>query len=215
MKKLIKLLSLIVLSTLSLSSCVKDDDFETPSFKETLFKETFNPNELNDDEFLDYNNWTSFAEAGTYKWFEKVTDGNGYIEFSGYLSGEASNIAWAITPKITLVNPDQEILTFKTASEYVTSSANKIEVFISSDFDGTNVLAATWTPVPATLANNSTNITSDDSNGYINIYSGEIDLSNYSGDIYIGFRATGSGTNLALDGSLRLDDIKIFDKNLL
>ena len=39
-------------------------------------------------------------------------------------------------------------------------------------------------------------------------------MSNITGDIYIAFKATGSGTNTNLDGSLRLDDIKIYNKNL-
>lgn len=203
--------------TLSLgvfTSCVKDDDFAVAPFKETVYKEVFDSYIVNDDEYLNFDGWTSFVEAGTIPWFEKNTDNNGYLEFTSYQSGEVSNIAWAITPKINLDESENEVLTFKTSSEYVSDPANKIEVFISSDFDGTNVLAATWTPVVAVLANNSTNISNSDSNGFININSGEIDLSTITGDIYIAFKGTGSGTNFSLDGSFRLDDIKIYDKNL-
>ena len=76
------------------------------------------------------------------------------------------------------------------------------------------MLSATWTPINATIANNNTNISNTDSNGNINIFSGEIDLSTISGNIYIAFKGIGSGTNTALDGSLRLDNIKIYNKNL-
>ena len=127
---------------------------------------------------------------------------------------EVSNISWAISPKVNLDNSENEVLTFQTSTEYVTSAANKIEVFISSDFNGVDVLSATWTPIVANIANNNTNISNTDSNGNINIYSGEIDLSGYSGDIYIAFKGVGSGTNLDMDGSLRLDNIKIYNKNL-
>ncbi len=213
MKNIFKPLLLLTVS-LGTLSCVKDDDFEVAPFKETVYKEVFDSYIVNDDEYLNFGNWTSFAEAGSVYWFEKETDDNGYIEFTSYQSGEATNIAWAITPKINLDNSEDEVLTFKTSSEYVSNTANKIEVFISSDFDGTNVLAATWTPITATLANNSTNISNTDSNGNININSGEVDLSTVTGDIYIAFKGTGSGTNTNLDGSFRLDDIKIYNKNL-
>jgi arginine deiminase len=214
MKNIFKPFLLLTISVGVLTSCVKDDDFEVASFKETVYKEVFDSYIVNDDEYLNFGDWTSFVETGSVHWFEKETDDNGYLEFTSYQSGEASNIAWAITPKINLDESENEVLTFKTSSEYVTDPGNKIEVFISSDFDGTNVLVATWTPVVAVLANNSTNISSTASNGFININSGEIDLSAITGDIYIAFKGTGSGTNVALDGSLRLDDIKIYNKNL-
>ncbi|MFI0427351.1 MAG: DUF5017 domain-containing protein [Flavobacterium sp.] len=214
MKNIFKPFLLLTISVGVLTSCVKDDDFEVASFKETVYKEVFDSYIVNDDEYLNFGDWTSFVETGSVHWFEKETDDNGYLEFTSYQSGEASNIAWAITPKINLDESENEVLTFKTSSEYVTDPGNKIEVFISSDFDGTNVLGATWTPVVAVLANNSTNISSTASNGFININSGEIDLSAITGDIYIAFKGTGSGTNVALDGSLRLDDIKIYNKNL-
>jgi hypothetical protein len=214
MKKIIKLIFLFTLIAGVLTSCVKDDDFDVVSFKETVFKEVFDSYVVNDDEYLDFGDWTSFVESGSVHWFEKSTDNNGYLEFTSYQSGELSNIAWAISPKINLDNSTDEVLTFNTSSEYVTNSANKIEVYYSNDFDGTNVLSATWTPINAVVANNSTNISSSDSNGNINIFSGEIDLSTISGEIYIAFKGTGSGTNTALDGSLRLDNIKIYNKNL-
>lgn len=214
MKKIIKPIFLLALIAGAFTSCVKDDDFAVASFKETVYKEVFDSYIVNDDEYLNFGDWTSFVEAGSVHWFEKETDDNGYLEFTSYLSGEATNIAWAISPKINLDNSTDEVLTFNTSSEYVTDAANKIEVFYSNDFDGTNVLTATWTPITAIVANNSTNISSSDSNGNINIFSGEIDMSTITGDIYLAFKGTGSGTNAALDGSLRLDNIKIYNKNL-
>ncbi len=214
MKKIIKLIFLFTLIAGVLTSCVKDDDFVVTSFKETVFKEVFDSYIVNDDEYLNFGDWTSFVESGSVHWFEKSTDNNGYLEFTSYQSGELSNIAWAITPKINLDQSEDEVLTFQTSSEYVSNSANKIEVFISSDFNGVDVLSATWTPVVANIANNNTNIANTVSNGNINIFSGEIDLSNVTGDIHIAFKGTGSGTNINLDGSLRLDDIKIYNKNL-
>jgi hypothetical protein len=214
MKKIVKPFLLLTLLTGVFTSCVKEDDYNIASFKTTVFKEVFDSNIVNDDEYLNYGEWTSYVQAGSVHWFEKETDNNGYLEFTSYQSGEPTNIAWAISPKINLDNSIDEVLTFNTSSEYVTNSANKIEVYYSNNFDGTNVLSATWTPINAIVANNTTNISSSDSNGNINIFSGEIDLSSISGNIYIAFKGIGSGTNTALDGSLRLDNIKIYNKNL-
>lgn len=214
MKKIVKPFLLLILLTWAFTSCVKEDDYNIASFKTTVFKEVFDSNIVNDDEYLNYGEWTSYVQAGSVHWFEKETDNNGYLEFTSYQSGEPTNIAWAISPKINLDNSIDEVLTFNTSSEYVTNSANKIEVYYSNNFDGTNVLSATWTPINAIVANNTTNISSSDSNGNINIFSGEIDLSSISGNIYIAFKGIGSGTNTALDGSLRLDNIKIYNKNL-
>lgn len=197
---------------ISFVSC-EEPSTEFAPFKPVVFKEVFDSFVVNDDEYLDFINWKSYQEAGNPAWFEKKTDNNGYLEFTSYQSGNVSNISWAISSKINLDNSDNEILNFKTSSEYVSDSNNKIEVLISTNFDGTNVLSATWIPLTARIANETTNITFSDSNGLINIDSGDIDLSSYIGNIYIAFKGTGSGTNTALDGSLRLDDIKIYNKN--
>jgi hypothetical protein len=203
----------LVAFTISFVGC-DEPETETPVFKPVVYKEIFDAYIVNDDEYLNFGDWMTFEQAGNKVWFEKKTDNNGYLEFTSYQSGNVSNIAWAITPKINMDKSENEVLTFKTATEYVTDANNKLEVFVSTDFDGDDVLGATWIPLTATIANNSTNISNTDSNGLININSGQIDLSTYSGDIYIAFKGTGSGTNAALDGSLRLDDIKIFDKTL-
>lgn len=203
----------LVAFTISFVGC-DEPETETPTFKPVVYKEIFDAYIVNDDEYLNFGDWMTFEQAGNKVWFEKKTDNNGYLEFTSYQSGNVSNIAWAITPKINMDKSENEVLTFKTSTEYVTDANNKLEVFVSTDFDGVDVLGATWIPLTATIANNSTNISNSDSNGLININSGQIDLSSYSGDIYIAFKGTGSGTNAALDGSLRLDDIKIFDKTL-
>lgn len=192
-------------------SC-EEPSTEVAPFKPVVFKEVFDSYTVNDDEYLDFGDWQSFEQAGNKAWFEKETDNNGYLEFTSYQSGNASNIAWAISPKISLDNSENEVLNFKSATEYVTDPNNKIEVLISSDFDGTNVLTATWTTLSATIANNTNNISNTTSNGSITIDSGNIDLSTYSGNVYIAFRGVGSGTNTALDGSIRIDNIKIYDK---
>lgn len=201
----------IVALTTTFISC-EEPQTEVIPFKPAVYKEVFDTsaNDFIEDTYLSFNNWKSFAEAGTIEWTEQDDDNNGYLQFSTFgLSGGTSNIAWAITPKINLDNSSNEVLNFKSGRGFVSNANNKMEVYISTNFDGTNVLAATWTPLTANIA--SANNPSGVGNGVMTTDSGDIDLSSYSGDIYIGFKAYGSST---LTGNLRFDEVKIYDKTL-
>ena len=46
--------------------------------------------------------WTNFAEEGGEHWTEQVFSGNGYAEFSSYLTGDNVNIGWLISPGIDM-----------------------------------------------------------------------------------------------------------------
>jgi hypothetical protein len=105
--------------------------------------------------------------------------------------------AWLITPEITLDEPMK--LTFESAYAFWTHQG--LTVWISSNFDGTNVTSATWTQLNPVLAQ-----MSDTEHAFIP--SGVVDLSAFSGTVHIGFKYTGSGPG-ALTTSSRLDNIKV------
>lgn len=203
MKNIVKSALLLALISGVFTSCSKEEDFEIAPYKAQIFGESFPEDEIDFNANFDFPGWVNFAETGTRLWTERDFDGSGYIQFNPFGSGQASNIGWAITPKFNLDSTDGEVLTFKSATNFVDNPANKLEVYISSNFDGTNVLAATWTQLTATVANENTN-------GYIYIPSGEIDLSTYSGDVNIAFRVVGNGTTL--DGLFQVDDVKVYQK---
>lgn len=198
----LKSIFLLVTTAVTLTSCVGDDDYVIPTLRPVIFSEDFN--EINFNQNFDYADWTNFAEAGTRLWTEREFNDDGYIQFSSFGSGQASNIGWAITPAINMDENTGEILTFQSASNFVDNPNNKLEVFISTNFDGTNVLAATWTPINARVADNTTN-------NYTYIPSGNIDLSSYTGNIHIAFKVTGNSTTL--DGLFQVDKIKIYSSN--
>lgn len=174
------------------------DNF-TPIFEED-FQTAINNTNLN------FVGWTNFAEAGSWVWREKTFSGNGYTEFSTYNSGSPSNIAWLVTPGFDMDAQDNEFLNFKTAQHHLDSPDNTLEVFVSTDYDGTNVLAATWIPVSATLASQS-------NDWYDFVDSGLIDLSSYTGTLYVAFKVVGSGTDTTLDGAYQIDDFSIIASN--
>ncbi|PWK20356.1 DUF5689 domain-containing protein [Xanthomarina spongicola] len=156
---------------------------------------------VNNTDF-DFPGWTNFSEVGSRIWREKTFSGNGYTEFSTYGSGDAENIAWLVTPSIDMTGLDNVFLNFKAAQHHLDSEENTLEVFVSTDFDGTNVLGATWEPVAA-------NLPSQANSWYEFVDSGLIDISEYSGTLYVAFKVVGSGTDLDLDGAYQIDDYKI------
>jgi hypothetical protein len=147
--------------------------------------------------------WTNFAEAGTWLWREKIFSGNGYAEFSAF-GGQALNKAWLISPALDFTGYTNKSVQFKIAQHHldVDSPNNGLEVLVSTNFDGTNVLAATWVAVPANIPTTST--------AWYAFLGSNVDLSSYSGTIHVAFKFTGSGTDTTLDGAFQVDDFKAF-----
>lgn len=204
MKNIFLKITFAAFALATFSSC-DEDETALPTIRPLVFSEDFPEEDIDFNMNFDFPGWTNFNEAGSKKWTERDFNNSGYIQFSSFGSGELSNIGWAITPVINLDATSNEVLTFNSASNFVTDPSNKLEVLISTNFDGTNVLAATWTPLNAVVADQTTN-------NYTYIPSGEIDLSSYSGNIHIAFKATGSGSNTNLDGLFQVDDVKVYSK---
>lgn len=201
MKNILKSFLAIVAVSIAVSC---SDDTEIAPFKPLIFSEDFPEPEIDYNATFDFEGWTNFAETGTKLWIERDFNNDGYIQFSPFGSSQASNIGWAITPAINISEGANAVLSFSSASNFVDNPENKLEVFIATDYDGTNVLAATWTELEAVVANNTTN-------NYTYIPSGEIDLSTYAGTVHIAFKVTGNGTTL--DGLFQVDKVKVYSNN--
>ncbi|HLV38882.1 DUF5689 domain-containing protein [Xanthomarina sp.] len=158
-----------------------------------------------DNTDLNIPGWTNYSEAGTRVWREKFWQGNGYTEFAPFGSGQASNVGWLVTPAIDMTGLSNGFLNFKSAQHHLEqdSPQNALQVFVSTDFDGSNVMSATWIPVSATLATSS-------NDWRVFVDSGLIDVSAYAGGtLYVAFKANGSDTLAQLSGSYMIDDVKI------
>jgi len=138
------------------------------------------------------NGWKNIATAGSKIWIAKeypAGSGAKYAEVSAYGSGQASNVAWLISPVINLpTGGGTNYLSFVTEYAYW-AAGTTLQAYVSSDFDGTNVTSATWTELTAAAF-----ATSPAAAQYKWVNSGKIDLSAFSGNIYIAFKYTGSGT---------------------
>ncbi|TDP04030.1 DUF5689 domain-containing protein [Flavobacterium sp. 245] len=149
--------------------------------------------------------WSNIVEKATKLWKSMVYSGNGYAEFNTTSTTAAENIAWLISPKINLSGYKNAVLSFRSAQHDLKADSplNTLEVYISTNFDGSNIAKAKWTKLEAkvpTLATPARQF----------ISSGGIDLSAYSGNINIGFRYVGSGKDKTLNGAFMVDDVKIF-----
>jgi len=168
-----------------------------------IFEEDFNS--AIDNTKLDLPNWTNFAEVGTEFWTEQVFRSNGYTEFSGYNTGDAINVSWLISPGIQIDEGSNGFLNFKSAQHHLESLENTLEVLLSSNYNGVDVLAANWEPINANLATMS-------DTWYNFVDSGLIDISGNTGTLYVAFKVNGSGTNTLLDGAYHIDDFRILSK---
>lgn len=184
------------------SSC--DDDTTLPPMYPDVYSEDFSRTAVDEPPF-NFEGWVLFSQAGTKSWFKGSYGGNDYIEFSSFGSGEALNIGWAITPAYDLDLLAQKALIFQSAQHHATSTENKFELLVSTNFNGTDVLAATWVPLKfkGPTLTNATN--------YDWVNSGRVSLADFSGNIYIAYRVTGNGLqNSNLSGGFEVDNIKLF-----
>lgn len=203
-----KILKSVLLATLFLgvaTSCVNDDDFSIPTVINPFFVEDFETATNNTD--FDFTDWTNFAEQGTWKWREKTFSGNGYAEFSAFGSGAAVNEVWLVSPAIDIAGKSNPVLKVDIAQHHldVDSPDNSLEVLISTDYDGTDVLAATWTTLSADVPNSDVS--------WYEFVNSTISLTPFNGEIYIAFKFKGSGTNTTLDGAFQVDNMKLFNEN--
>jgi hypothetical protein len=194
---------LVIAGLTILSSCSSNNDIENAKVKKTLFVENFSDN--TDGTTLNTSGWTNFAQVGTKKFTEEIYSGNGYAEFTSYQSGQASNIAWLISPAFDMNKQDGEKLVFQAAHAYLTTTENSLELMVSTDYDGNiaNFNQSNWLSLPIT-----TPTPSNDFYEYVN--SGEVDLSNFNGTLHFAFKVKGSGTNTSQDATYQIDNIRLY-----
>lgn len=170
-----------------------EDDFETQS--------AFSP--------VSGNGWTNYIQAGSESWEAYTSGGTNAslgvsVRMSAFGTGDDSNIAWLITPEITVTPGTLSTLSFQTSNSF--SDGSTLDLLFSNDWDGTEagILTATWGVVPPAY------ITQDSDFFGSWFDSGIVDLScGDSTSLYFAFRYNGSDTNNDLNGTYELDNIRI------
>jgi len=139
--------------------------------------------------------WVNQNTVGSESWESREFMENKYLIASAYEAVEEAQECWLVTPAIEMTGTN--ILTFKSATSFYEHDG--LSVYISTDFSG-DATAANWTELNPVLAGSS----SDD---WAFVNSGNVDLSSYTGNIYIGFKY--EGTNNANTSNYLLDDIVV------
>jgi hypothetical protein len=142
--------------------------------------------------------WQNLATAGGRLWLAKTFSGNTYAQATGYNSDLASMVTWLITRPVTLST--QKVLTFQTAKAYWAHTGTNfpMQVLFSTDYNGTNLATATWTPLTAVLAQKT-----DADHTFIN--SGNVNLPVMAGKSGVNaFKYTGSDSEST---TYRVDNI--------
>jgi hypothetical protein len=213
--KLIKPILLAALSLGVFSSCVKDDDFDIPKVTTAIFSEDFNEiDSSTDGDVFDFEGWTNYAEVGTALWTKEffnddLDDGIlalGTVQFNPFSTDDATSVSWLISPSIGIAGIPRIKMSFQSAKNFVTDDENnKVELYVSTDYDGSNFDSATWKLIPAKFVKAS-------ADAYYFIPSGEIDLSQFEGaeHINVAFKGIGSGTDANLDGLYQINDLIVY-----
>jgi hypothetical protein len=146
--------------------------------------------------------WKSFSTVGSRNWLIKEVSGNKIAEASILGTADNSNEMWMISPEIQSAGND--ILSFQSAVQ--NWNHDGVTVWVSTNFNGTNIGSANWTQLTATFAT-----TGDGNNVYVS--SGGVNLSavlgaSYSGTYYIGFKYNASGMG-GQTSTYRIDNVLI------
>ncbi len=144
--------------------------------------------------------WQNLVVAGNRLWRANDFSGNTYAQATAYNSGLDEMETWLITRPVILSTA--KVLSFRSAMAYWEHTAGHVplQVLFSTDYNGSNLFTATWTPLSATLA------TQTNSN-YEWVSSGSIPLPVQNGASgVIAFKYTGSATEST---SSIIDDVVV------
>lgn len=159
-----------------------------------FFSENFD--NVNHGEDFNISGWQNINQIGDIKWKGFVTQ----TVSAAQISGDGNeNTTWLITPQINLT--ESVGMSFDTRAGNI-AGANLV-VMISSDYDGgSSPQDANWTELTA-------NIAYSDSGFSDWIFSGNVNLSGYSGEeVHIAFKYT---TQSGQNGAYYLDNLMIYN----
>ena len=134
--------------------------------------------------------------AGNKAWYVTDFDNNHYVAMTGY-KGTAPFDSWLISPAIAINKADSKILNFRTQVNGYGSTTTKFQVYLMNSAN----------PATAELIELHPTIATAPASGYSSwAASGDLDLSQYNGTYYIGFRY--NATNDANYATWCVDDVK-------
>ena len=168
-----------------------------------LFYEDFESIPVNMDVAI--NGWKNIAETGGVAFIGKISSSNRYAEIGAFATNQLVVSTWLVLPPINLNNSANEQLSFLTKDAF--DNGALLQVYISTNYDGSLPWKAKWTLLKALISKGSVNsIATKFAN------SGNISLSGFNGTVHIAFKYDGNdlpGANNKRTTTFQLDEIKI------
>lgn len=122
--------------------------------------------------------WSNVQKQGTKNWYQTAFNNNNYAAMTGY-KGTAPFDSWLITPAVNMSKVEKKVLNFRTQVNGYGATTTKFGVYVLTSAD----------PAACTPEQLSATVATAPASGYSDwVNSGDIDLSKYTGTIYIGFR---------------------------
>lgn len=173
----------------------KTTDNEPVVGQSIVFEESFNSG---------ITNFTSVNVTGDQVWVGGTTGSDVYAKMSGYASGNKENEDWLISPQIDLTGQVNVVLKVRQVARYINGLWDQITINVSSDYDGTNLTSATWTPLTI-----NTMPTGADWNF---VESEDVSLASFEGKkIHVAFKYLSTTTNAS---TWEIDWVKVMAKGL-
>ncbi|MFT3738420.1 MAG: choice-of-anchor J domain-containing protein [Breznakibacter sp.] len=173
----------------------KTTDNEPVVGQAVVFEESFNSG---------ITNFTAFSVSGDQVWVGGTTGSDVYAKMSGYASGNKENEDWLVSPQIDLTGQANVVLKVRQVARYINGLWDQITINVSSDYNGTNLSTATWTPLTI-----NTMPTGADWNF---VESEDVSLAAYEGKkIYVAFKYLSTTTNAS---TWEIDYVKVLAKGL-
>jgi predicted extracellular nuclease len=149
----------------------------------------------------DLGNTTAYSITGDQAWYQSTYNDASFAKMSGFSGGAVENEDWLVTPKLDFSSTTNAVLNFDEAINYGSNVDTEQQIFISTDFDGSNPTTnGTWTEL--TVTGRATGSSWD----FVSV--DEIDLSTYDGQasVYVAFKYTSTTAGAA---TWEIDNISI------
>ncbi len=140
--------------------------------------------------------------GGAVKYKGGSFSSNLFAKISAYKSGVSTVKTWLVTPSVNLTGVTSPIFNFKTVDGY--DDGATLKVYISTNYTGGSTpWTATWTQLTGAI------ISTGHTSGYAPSFlsSGNLDLSAYTGTVYLAFVYEGSDPSNTT--TYEIDDVKV------
>ena len=149
-----------------------------------------------DRDEINLSGWTNQATVGDRRWIYRSFEQNLFAQMTSFNADAASNEVWLVTPEINTT--ETPTLSFESAQAFYQHDG--LSVWISTDFSG-DAGSASWVEL------SEARVAGSGDEEYDWIDSGQIDLSSYGTQVYVGYKYEGTAaTNTT---TYRLDNIVV------